>query len=185
MTSSATKKKSTPKKTGKLSASKPPFFVADKPCSSCPYRRDVPAGIWDTSEYDKLRDYDPQVQKFPNGMEALVPGPALAPFLCHQLPKIEQETLCAGWLAVHCDSVPVRLLLLVGRVTPEQVFAEPKVPLYATGNEAADAGIAGVERPSAAARELSEKIVRQRLDKGRRARIREISAQQKRVRRAR
>lgn len=25
------------------------------PCASCPYRKDVPSGVWEASEYEKLR----------------------------------------------------------------------------------------------------------------------------------
>lgn len=55
-------------------------------CSSCPYRRDVPAGIWHADEYEKLRAYDRDTSEQP-----------MAPFLCHQ----QDGTLCAGWVAVH------------------------------------------------------------------------------------
>lgn len=32
--------------------------AAPKPCASCPYRRDVPEGVWHPEEYSKLRAYD-------------------------------------------------------------------------------------------------------------------------------
>ena len=47
--------------------------VAKVPCGSCPYRRDVPSGIWEQHEYDKLPEYDGQTWE---------QNPAL--FLCHQ-----------------------------------------------------------------------------------------------------
>jgi hypothetical protein len=28
------------------------------PCASCPYRKDVPSGLWDKAEYDKILPYD-------------------------------------------------------------------------------------------------------------------------------
>lgn len=31
---------------------------APQPCASCPYRRDVPSGIWAAEEYAKLPAYD-------------------------------------------------------------------------------------------------------------------------------
>jgi uncharacterized protein DUF6283 len=31
-----------------------PIRPRRRPCPSCPYRRDVPSGLWDTCEYDKL-----------------------------------------------------------------------------------------------------------------------------------
>ena len=30
--------------------------VRSQPCSSCPYRKDVPSGVWAHHEYEKLRD---------------------------------------------------------------------------------------------------------------------------------
>ena len=34
------------------------LHVAQSPCTSCPYRRDAPAGVWDKSDYEKLRGRD-------------------------------------------------------------------------------------------------------------------------------
>jgi hypothetical protein len=31
---------------------------AARPCASCPYRKDVPSGIWAAHEYTKLLAYD-------------------------------------------------------------------------------------------------------------------------------
>jgi hypothetical protein len=63
-----------------------PLKAPSVPCGSCPYRRDVPSGLWTQQEYDKLLDYD---------------GPTWAQnpllFLCHQ----RSGNLCGGWLACH------------------------------------------------------------------------------------
>ena len=64
--------------------------VRKTPCPSCPYRRDVPSGIWDASEYDKLPGYDGDVP------DQLTAG-AFGLFHCHS----QQENLCAGWVGCH------------------------------------------------------------------------------------
>lgn len=129
-----------------------PLDCAPAPCGSCPYRRDTPPGVWDASEYEKLRHFgfDP---------EAGIP-PTIAVFLCHQTHLLGRETVCRGWLTVEQDSPAVRLALSRGEVTAAQVYAPALVPLYATGDEAADAGLAAVERPPLAARRLATRLHR-------------------------
>lgn len=127
------------------------MHVANSPCTSCPYRKDVPSGVWHKSEYEKLREYDEP----PRGSSEI---PATALFLCHQTPEIGQQTACRGWLTVHCESVAVRLAVLKGDVTPEQVYAEVKEPLYKSGNEAADAGIKQIKRPGKKARKIVARL---------------------------
>ena len=51
-------------------ATRPP---APRPCDSCPYRQDVPSGIWAASEYAKLPAYD-----------APTCAQSARLFLCHQ-----------------------------------------------------------------------------------------------------
>lgn len=127
-----------------------PLLCAAAPCGSCPYRRDVPCGVWDESEYKKLMAY------------SLSPGemPAMAVFLCHQTNATGQKTVCRGWLTVERDSIAVRLALLQGSVTPEQVYAAPLVPLYETSEEAAEAGMSGVRNPSREAKRLVSRLLR-------------------------
>lgn len=45
--------------------------VRTEPCSSCPYRRDVPSGVWHREEYEKLLQYDDSTEILPA-------------FMCHQ-----------------------------------------------------------------------------------------------------
>lgn len=59
--------------------------VQNTPCRYCPYRRDVPSGICDASEYEKLCEYDRPTMEQP-----------FAPFACHR----EPESFCTGWLVV-------------------------------------------------------------------------------------
>lgn len=83
-------------------------------------------------------------------------------FFCHQTPVIGQETACRGWLTVHSESVAARLAVHQGLVTDEQRYALVSVPLYSSGEEAADAGEAKIKRPGKAARKMIERIVRRR-----------------------
>lgn len=124
-----------------------PLQVADEPCSSCPYRKDTPPGVWHESEYEKLRGYDdgPQGQT------------SFAAFLCHHSTAACQLA-CRGWLTVHRESVAARLAVMTGVVSDEQRHAAVSVELYANGNEAADAGLAGVTNPSEAAIQVSRKL---------------------------
>jgi hypothetical protein len=135
--------------------SRDPLPCAPAPCGSCPYRRDTPPGVWDASEYLKLREYA-------GGVDHRDGVPHLGIFLCHQTHVLGYETVCRGWLTVEQESLAVRLAMCRGDVTPEQVHAEPLVPLYATGEEACAAGLAGVGEPSAAA----ERVMRQLRRKG-------------------
>jgi hypothetical protein len=125
--------------------------VPASPCTSCPYRRDTPPGVWHPSEYEKLRDYDDGA-----------PSPSFATFLCHHTTETGRDTACRGWLSVHCESVAARLAVLKGEVTDAERYAPVKEPLYASGNEAADAGIKGVKRPGRQARKVIERLERTR-----------------------
>ena len=118
--------------------------VRSNPCSACPYRRDVPSGVWAAHEYDKLRDYDAPTAQQP--FEA---------FACHATP----EHLCHGWAAVHTsrgneyDLIALRLL-----GSPDIPVSD--IPLFASGNEAADHGQADIETPSTEAVQTVERLTR-------------------------
>jgi Family of unknown function (DUF6283) len=111
---------------------KPPRNV---PCGSCPYRRDVPSGVWDASEYEKLPPYDLPTAEQPIGA-----------FLCHQ----GDGHLCAGWVGCHDmdENLAMRLLLFQ---EPEAAVAaldyKCPVPLFGSGAEAAEHGLRDVESP--------------------------------------
>lgn len=111
------------------------------PCGSCPYRRDVPAGIWHPSEYAKLYRYDGETW-----------GQSTALFFCHQ----QDGRLCAGW--VGCHDTRELLALRLNRVAPETFDYESPVPLFASGAEAAEHGLSGVKSPAPRARRFIEKL---------------------------
>lgn len=127
--------------------------VAPEPCGTCPYRRDVPAGLWDASEYEKL-------PTFAEGYDAGQGVPCLALFLCHQTHRLGRDTACRGWLSVERESLAVRLAVLTGRIAADEVWREVKAPLYESGREAAEAGLAGVEEPSLGARRAMARLQR-------------------------
>ena len=66
-----------------MSVTLPP---ARTPCATCPYRTDVPSGVWAPEEYAKLLAYDEETAYQP-----------LSVFLCHQV----DGRVCAGWAGCH------------------------------------------------------------------------------------
>lgn len=128
---------------------------AKVPCSSCPYRKDTPPGVWAAEEYQKLTAFSPADGQVP----------ALGIFLCHQTNATGVETICRGWLSVERDSVAVRLALIRGQVTVGQVEAAVGVPLYPDGATAARVGLGGVKRPGLPARRMSARLLKKRAGK--------------------
>ncbi|MFD7972971.1 DUF6283 family protein [Streptomyces clavifer] len=131
-----------------------------RPCDSCPYRRDVPSGIWAVEEYEKLRRYDVPTPEQP-----------AAVFLCHQNDRgSETSRLCSGWLGCHDTHhlLALRIAALDGTLDTTNLEAavtyETSVPLFATGNEAADHGEAAIAAPGPDAVRFMDKITRVRRD---------------------
>jgi hypothetical protein len=123
--------------------------AAPRPCATCPYRRNVPSGIWDPSEYVKLCRYD--------GDTAYQD---IAAFHCHRDP----DDLCAGWLG-HRDPVDllaVRIGLLRGTIDPAALEYSTDVELFASGAEAAEHGLTDIETPGQFARDAMAKLLRLR-----------------------
>lgn len=119
------------------------------PCGTCPYRTDVPAGIWHESEYEKLPGYDGET------FDQLTAG-ATALFFCHQ----KDGNLCAGW--VGCHDMDHNLAIRITRVD-EMVFDyESPIPLFASGAEAALHGLSGIDNPSPEALAAMSKLQRKR-----------------------
>jgi Family of unknown function (DUF6283) len=118
--------------------------IRSQPCLACPYRQDVPSGVWAHEEYEKLRDYDEPTHAQP-----------ISTFACHATP----EHLCHGWAVVH-TSRGHEYDLLALRFWPSGPIPKAAVPLFASGNEAADHGQKDIETPSAAATETVDRLVR-------------------------
>lgn len=123
------------------------------PCGSCPYRKDVPSGIWSKHEYDKLPAYDGEV------IDQLAKG-AVGVFMCHQ----QDGHLCGGWLACHG---PRNLAALISPhvVAPEAYDYKTAVPVFASGAEARKHGIRDIKNPGARARKMIENLMRKRNGK--------------------
>lgn len=117
------------------------------PCGTCPYRRDVPAGIWSAEEYAKLPRYDGDT-----GEQFMKGGTGL--FFCHQ----NDGKLCAGWVGCH-DTRHLAALRLA-RVDPSVFDYESPVPLFESGTAAARHGLSGVNNPGPAARAAIAKLER-------------------------
>lgn len=115
------------------------------PCGTCPYRRDVPSGVWAAEEYAKLPLYDGETWE-----------QSPAPFYCHQ----NDGHLCAGWVGCH-DAYHL-LALRLHRVDPATFDYESPVPLFASGAEAAAHGLADLDAPSERARQAIGKLERRR-----------------------
>jgi hypothetical protein len=126
---------------------------ASRPCGSCPYRQDVPSGVWAAEEYEKLPEFD-----LPTGEQ-----PASV-FMCHQ----QNDRLCAGWVAVHDmdESLGLRLAVAMGAIDPADQAAvldySTDVPLWPSGAEAAAHGVAEIEDPDPQARRIVAKLERRR-----------------------
>lgn len=121
------------------------------PCAFCPYRQDVPSGIWAESEYDKLPGYDGETW-------AQAEAGAAGVFQCHNEPG---RTICAGW--AHLANIDTLALRLAFRVDPEvdvQAVLDytTDVPLFGSGAEAAEHGKRDLLHPSAAAMRAADKI---------------------------
>lgn len=125
--------------------------MSKAPCKSCPYRKDVPSGVWDASEYEKLRKFDGEILD-----QVLQGGTGL--FLCHQ----DDGNLCAGWLATHGSDNLVALRLRAHQVKDEVWGYTTDVPVFSSGAEAAEHGIAEIERPSLRAQATVQRLVRKR-----------------------
>ena len=124
---------------------------APRPCESCPYRRDVPSGVWSAEEYEKLPAYDsndPTVHP-------------IAVFQCHQNgPDDDRARMCAGWVGCHTPGhlLSLRIGAVTGHVDPSVFEYSTDVPLFSSGLEAAEHGMAEIEDPDEDACELIYKI---------------------------
>lgn len=124
---------------------------ASRPCGSCPYRRDVPSGIWDESEYHRLHPYDRPTPEQPSSL-----------FLCHQ----QDGRLCAGWVATHDMEHSLALRFAALTLPPAVVEAvldyTTDVPVFASGLEACEHGLADVDRPASNAQRAIQRLERKR-----------------------
>lgn len=125
---------------------------AKRPCATCPYRRDVPSGVWEPSEYARLPAYDNDTPYQPHAV-----------FGCHQ----RDGRMCAGWVGCHDmgESLALRFAAFTD-LAPAVIEAcldyATDVPLWGSGAEAAAHGMVEVEEPGERAVDAMEKIQRRR-----------------------
>lgn len=120
------------------------------PCGSCPYRRDVPSGIWHPDEYVKLPRFDADTS-----------GQPPAVFLCHQ----QDSRIWAGCHDMD-RSLGLRIADATGALSGDDVdavldYVSP-VPLFGSGAEAAAHGLAELDAPGVAAQRAMEKVTQRR-----------------------
>jgi len=122
--------------------------IRTQPCEACPYRRDVASGLWSAEEYHKLVLYDAPTWAQPP-----------SPFGCHATP----EFFCHGWAVVHTsrgDEFDLLALRFVQSMLKKRlVIPKPKVPLFASGAEAAAHGRRRLKRPSRKTRALGDRLI--------------------------
>lgn len=129
---------------------------APNPCVSCPYRRDVPSGVWSEWEYAKLELYDRLI--------ALQP---VAIFQCHQTERgTPSARVCGGWIAAHgaVNLLAVRIGVSIGELESRIFDYETSVPVFSSGHTAAKHGRADIDNPSPEAMELIRDMIRKRPD---------------------
>jgi uncharacterized protein DUF6283 len=127
-----------------------------RPCGSCPYRRDVPSGVWHTEEYLKLIPYDRPIHEQPQGV-----------FACHQ----QDGHLCAGWVGTHdmSENLALRFHVSGGHITAEEFFEicdyTTDVPLFESGLEAATHGLNAIVNGYDEETEHKVDVIQSRLKK--------------------
>ncbi|MGW9067955.1 DUF6283 family protein [Streptomyces yangpuensis] len=131
------------------------------PCDACPYRLDVPSGVWAEEEYDKLRLFD----------GATGEQQSVRVFQCHINDRdSDRRHLCAGWVGCHGggELLALRVAAATGVISWETFQAAvdyvSPVPLFSSGAEAADHGQAEIDDPSVEAQLKSRKVARMRTD---------------------
>jgi hypothetical protein len=135
---------------------------ASRPCESCPYRKDVPAGVWAAKEYEKLPEYDLPTPFQPMKM-----------FLCHLFGKEPGDRrVCAGWVATHDMEENLSIRVCSAGKNPDisvetfnriRDYKSP-IPVFSSGAEAAGHGLLNVENPSPEAVKAAKKIIRTKPD---------------------
>lgn len=131
---------------------------APKPCESCPYRQDVPSGVWSADEYLKLPEYDEETWAQP-----------VAVFQCHQTDReSDKARLCAGWVACHGPEnlLALRIGVATGKLDVDVLDYTTDVPLMFSGADACEHGMADIDAPGEEAQALVAKISASRADIG-------------------
>ncbi|MFE9250887.1 DUF6283 family protein [Streptomyces sp. NPDC007088] len=131
---------------------------APRPCLTCPYRRDVPSGVWSPRDYEKLPRYDGETWEQPARV-----------FICHQHDKDDIDVrVCGGWAGCHDGDhlLALRIAVIEGGITTATADAirdyTSPVPLFTSGAEAAAHGMRDLNTPGTEALRAMDKIKRTR-----------------------
>jgi hypothetical protein len=127
------------------------YTVSKTPCKSCPYRRDVPSGVWAEAEYDKLPPYDGDV---PEQLDADAGGL----FMCHQ----QDGKLCAGWVGCHGARNLLAMRLSASAIERSVWTYRSPVPLFKSGAAASAHGKRAMRRPGPKAKLMIRRLMRSR-----------------------
>ena len=119
--------------------------LATGPCPSCPYRKDVPSGVWSKEEYDKLPDYDKPTFAQP-----------FAPFGCHA----EPHNFCFGWLACHMNRGQDKELLALRLLRTDIEIPTRQPGLFRSGRAAQRHGLKDLKRPGPASKAMASKLLK-------------------------
>jgi hypothetical protein len=123
-----------------MSDANPP---AANPCGSCPYRRDVPSGVWSPEEYDKLPEYDNDTGEQP-----------FAIFMCHR----QDNRVCAGWAGCHDMEEAIAVRIARPELAEALLDYSTDTPLWDSGLEAAEHGRRDVGDPDRDAQRIIDKL---------------------------
>jgi hypothetical protein len=107
--------------------------IRSESCSSCPYRRDVPSGVWAAHTYDLLPPYDEPTAKQPMKL-----------FMCHAT----TDHVCHGWAVCGMKQDHEHELLALRAWPVEGDVPEERIPLFDSHTEAAEHGKRDIEDPS-------------------------------------
>lgn len=127
-----------------------------QPCASCPYRVNVPSGIWHPDEYAKLERYDGEIHE-------QIQNDGTRVFSCHQ----DGVAVCSGWLGHReepSDLIAVRMGIIDGQLDPSCAEYTTQTALFPSGHEAAKQGRRDLEHPSNRAQKAMRKIMTVRDD---------------------
>lgn len=124
-------------------------MLNSRPCETCPYRRDVPSGLWAATEYEKLPKYDVPTEEHTEAV-----------FMCHS----DLESLCRGWVDCHLsrgnEFEPLSLRIFELRHGPLGWKGPSDVPVFDSGAEAAAHGLKDIEEPGPEACKKINKLVK-------------------------
>jgi hypothetical protein len=90
-----------------------------RPCASCPWRVDAPRSYWDPLHFANIW--------------RACQDDGIATMLCHKSKEGHAAVPCQGWIrVVGLDAIGVRLLVMRGRTTLEEIADRDGLELFST-----------------------------------------------------